>query len=109
MPIERLDEEDLDRQKIAELEQKFADPGWRYGKRKEHEYVKEKKFPWGIVQLQYDLKDDIISDLEIYSDSMDTESIEELLEVLPGKRATDLQAAGEIQKDIIALLLEDET
>ena len=108
LPVKEWKEEDLDPQEIAERERRFANPEWRYGIRKEHQYAKEAKFPWGIVQLQYDLVDGKITDPEIYTDSMDTESIEDLLVILPGKRITDLQATGEIQKDIITLLSEDE-
>ena len=108
LPVKELTEDMFDGFEIAALEKKFADPVWRYGVRKEHEYLKEAKFPWGIVQLQYDLQDGVITDLEIYTDSMDTQSIEELLKILPGKRAGDLQAKDDVQKDIIALLSEDE-
>ncbi len=108
LPVRELKEESLDPEKIASLEQGFADDAWRYGNRKEHAYKKEARFPWGTVQLYYDLQDDTIIDPEIYTDSLDIESIEALLKTLPGNRIADLVGKDQIQKDIISLLSEVE-
>ena len=108
LPVRELKEEALDSQKIALLEEKFADDVWRYGVRREHAYRKEARFPWGTIQLNYDLQDGVILDPEIYTDSLDTESIEALLKMMPGNRIDEIVPANQIQDDIISLLTEDE-
>ncbi|MBQ1508187.1 MAG: hypothetical protein IIZ47_02080, partial [Erysipelotrichaceae bacterium] len=76
-----LHEEDLDPVRIKEAESFFADPNWRYGKDTAHEFTREERFSWGTVTLEYDLNEDRISGLEIYTDALYPEKIEEI----PGK------------------------
>lgn len=108
LPVKELKEGTLDSDEIALLEEKFANDVWRYGVRKEHTYRKEARFPWGTIQLHYDLQDDVITDPEIYTDSLDTDSIESLLKTMPGKRISEIIPTNQIEDDIISLLSEDE-
>ena len=108
LPVKELKESEPDPREIASLEKNFADDVWRYGIRQEHAYKKEARFPWGTVQLHYDLQNDVLIHPEIYTDSLDTESIEALLQRMPGNRITDLVWEDQIQKDIISLLSEVE-
>ena len=53
-------------------------------------------------------QDDVITDPEIYTDSLDTDSIESLLKTMPGKRISEIIPTNQIEDDIISLLSEDE-
>ncbi len=76
-----LREEDLDPVLIREGESFFADSEWRYGKDTPHEFAREERFSWGTVTLEYDLNEEKISGLEIYTDALHPEKIE----TIPGR------------------------
>ena len=102
-------EESLDQDKIRTLEEKYSDPAWRYGTRKEYPHVMEKKFDFGIVRIGYELEGNVISDLAVYSDSLHTESIEKLIDILNGKDIDrlDINGLDDIQSKIIDFIREE--
>lgn len=103
LDIEYLTLDDLDQNEINRLTEFYASSDWKYGKIKEYEYVIEDKFDFGLVRIEYDLKDNIITDLTIYTDSLYTDSIEELIDILKGQNINDLNnlQSDDIQKQII--------
>ena len=109
MKAEIIGEDSLDQDMIATLEEKYSDPAWRYGARKEYPHVMEKKFDFGIVRIGYELKGNVIGDLAVYSDSLHTESIEKLIDILKGKDIDrlDIQDPDCIQSQIIDFIREE--
>lgn len=108
LDINEINKEEFDFEIIKELENKFKDPNWLYDKEKKYDYLKEKKYPWGLVKLEYDMKDNIIEDIIIYTDSLEIDIIERLIEELKGKNIKEFKYSNEIEKDIIDLILEDQ-
>ena len=109
LKVQYLDENDLDLDRIRELEKYYASDDWRYGKQKHYQYTIEKKFDFGIVRIAYDLKNRIIDDIAIYSDSLNTESIEKLVELLIQKDIDkiDNDEYDDIQKQIVEFIKEE--
>jgi lipoate-protein ligase A len=66
------------------LEQKFADPLWLYGKNPPFKYTVGGRFPWGGVEIHFDVKNNTIADAQVFSDAMDSDFILELPENLRG-------------------------
>ena len=109
MKAEIIGEDSLDQDMIATLEEKYSDPAWRYSARIEYPHVMEKKFDFGIVRIGYELEGNVISDLAVYSDSLHTESIEKLIDILKGKDIDrlDIQDPDCIQSQIIDFIREE--
>jgi len=58
---------------LKPLYEKYSSWDWRYGKTPDFDISFEKRFEWGEVELGITLKNGIIEDLKIYSDSMNTD------------------------------------
>ena len=108
--IEIIYDDDINKEKLNKYEERFSNPDWYFGKIKQYQINKENKYHWGLVKIEYDLKDDIIDDLIIYTDALNIKSIEDLIDKLKGISITQLKNyryLNEEEKDIIELLLED--
>jgi len=100
-----LYEEDLDYDAIHAKEEAFSDPEWKYGRQKEFRNVKEARFPWGTLRLEYDLDGTVIRDLDLYTDSINVEEMRQLPERLIGRDLNDLKEEGSQEmNDVISLL-----
>lgn len=60
---------------FEELIAKFKSEEWIYGREVPMEFSCERKFPWGMVRVDFDLQDGRISRSAIWSDSMDGDGI----------------------------------
>lgn len=64
------------------MDQKYTTYEWNYGKSPKYSHQKEDKYPYGIVSIRLDVKEGLISDIEIKGDffsQMDMNSLEESL------------------------------
>ena len=108
-PPERLDEDEL-----ARLQIHFASPQWVLDKEKKFACSKEKKYAWGILRIDYDLKDGVITDCAIYSDSLQVDYLSKVGRLIRKKKIDELDKAlteekyQQINDDIIDLLKETE-
>ncbi len=102
--------DDLDQKKIGEYRQMFAADDWKYDRQKVYQYSRQGKYDWGIVRIDYDLKDGKISDCAVYSDSLQADYLAEVGGLIRGKNPDELseclndQEHGKINENIIALL-----
>jgi lipoate-protein ligase A len=62
--------------------QKMSDSDWRYGKTPEFDHKLETRFDWGIVDINLNVKNSIISECVIFSDALDIDFINALQELL---------------------------
>jgi lipoate-protein ligase A len=90
--------------RLVELEERFASPEWKYGKNPPFQFEADKRFPWGGVELHFDVKDNKISGVQIFSDAMDGDFILSLGEKLRGtafvyQAVYDAVAQGFKEKD----------
>jgi lipoate-protein ligase A len=69
---------------FAELEKQFSSPEWLYGKNPPFTYGVERRFPWGSVELLFDVINNKISAAQVFSDSMDGDFFSSLAQRLIG-------------------------
>ncbi len=97
-----IKEEELDRQAVLELYEKYASWDWVYGRQFEFQYEISERFCWGQVDIQFQVDSGRITDVEVYSDSLKPEVIHKLSEVLKGLRYNNQQMGekiGELHSD----------
>jgi lipoate-protein ligase A len=68
--------------RLAELEAWFSSPEWKYGKNPPFRFKAERRFPWGGVDIRFDVDRNRISGTQIFSDAMDSGFILEAAEKL---------------------------
>ena len=76
--------DDLDWGEIKELENKFASPEWKYGRKLPFSFSIRDRYKWGGIEVFLDIQSGEIQDLEIYSDAMDVDFIGVVTESLRG-------------------------
>ncbi len=82
-PVEELDEASLAKQpNLNKYYQQMADWDWRFGKTPEFTHHVETRFDWGIIDLHLDVKHAVISEVVIFSDALNVELIDLLIETL---------------------------
>lgn len=70
--------EELPEQEIAERTEHFASWDWIFGKKMDFQYELSRRFVWGQVTLQLQVKNGKINDVTVFSDSMKPKFMEEL-------------------------------
>lgn len=81
--IRVLSEEDISAiEKIAK--EKYSTYEWNVGKSPVSQFKKSYKFPYGIVELGFDLENGVIKNPSLHGDFFELESIEALLHALDG-------------------------
>jgi lipoate-protein ligase A len=70
------------RERLAALEAQFADPAWKYGKNPPFEFTVQGRFPWGGVEIHFDVTGNTITNAQVFSDAMDSEFILGLADIL---------------------------
>lgn len=114
-----LPETRLDREEIRRLREQFASWEWKYGRKISFDDRIEKRFSWGMAELQLALEGGCIREARLYSDALDPDFLLCLERELAGKRYLAeiltaslgrIPAASEEQEqmkaDIIALVCE---
>ncbi|MBO4919570.1 MAG: lipoate--protein ligase [Erysipelotrichaceae bacterium] len=97
----------LDKAEIEKNRAFFTDQEWIYGPAIELKYRKQARFDWGTVRILYDLEDDRIFDLKIYTDAMDQDLADDLEEKLIGRKLNELNISEDETGDVIRLLKEE--
>ncbi len=98
----------IDGDEVAKLRKRFADDDWKYGKVRNMKFSKERRFSWGTVKLVYNLNEEAISDLAIYTDALDETMFPYLEKQLIGRKIAQLDGNIENEAgDIIRLLKEE--
>jgi lipoate-protein ligase A len=77
---------DLDQKVIMERTAFFESWEWKFGKKIDFQYEMAKRFDWGQVSLQFQIKNGVIEDVAAFSDAMDPEPIQQIPELLRGLR-----------------------
>ena len=78
--------EDLDQKEIEQRTKHFSSWDWRYGRKIDFQYEISKRFPWGQMNIQFQVDKGKISDVNVYSDSLKPMTIEKLPKYLKGIR-----------------------
>ncbi len=119
LPAQELSVDERAKQQIEEGVGKFADDAWIYGKNNQRlpRYV-QKRFDWGLLQIEYSLKKGSIDEIYLYSDGLAADYLSEAgqlikncpidAEVLTAKLASSENYEKEIAESIIELLTQGE-
>lgn len=82
-PIQ-IDEKQLAKDKLMLGAEKFSSWEWIYGRKIEFSDCFERRFSWGDIELQLVVEGGIIKNCHAYSDSLDTELVEKIPNILTG-------------------------
>ena len=99
-----LDESDFDEDLLSSYEEKYSSYDWIHLNEKSYDTNIEKRFSWGNARIEYEIVDDIIKDIVIYTDSLYTMEIEKIPELFIGRNINDIKADNDIQKDVLETL-----
>ena len=109
-PLTVFREADLDQNEIKANTAFFADEHFIIPEHRQLPLKKEKRFPWGTVQLEYQLDNEVITGINIYSDALETEYLSRLPKMLINQKIHTLclpETDPEINSDICELLNEE--
>lgn len=83
------------RQEIESLYEKQSSWQWRLGQAPRFDLELKNRFDWGEIQVLLSFRQAYVSQVQVYSDALDTELAEQLAQMLQGARFTagDLAAA----------------
>jgi len=107
--------EDLDQKEIEQRTKHFSSWDWRYGRKIDFQYEISKRFPWGQMNIQFQVDKGKIADVNVYSDSLKPMMIEKLPKYLKGIRyhkkniCSELRlywAEGKQEEEMIADIIE---
>jgi len=99
---------DIDEDKLNNYLLKYENHDWRYGKLEKHQFVKESRFNWATVKLEYDLVDNIINNLVVYTDALDVDNVSRIIDEINNKNINDLKIENNDtnKDDLIKMILE---
>ena len=95
---QRILEQELDKNKIKVLEDKFSLNNFIYPSKFNYEMEMQERFPWGEVQMLFNLKDNVIESVRVYSDSLEEQFILDISKVLSGCVFCDVNLIEAIDK-----------
>lgn len=116
LPLCSLAEAALDQQELKQSCLKFASPSWRYGRQSKLEHSTEARFDWGLVRLDYNMTANAITELQLWSDGLEADYLQQVHALLQGVELECNQlllalqpktpSQQSIAEDIVSLLLK---
>lgn len=116
---EVLEKSELDGGEIRRLTESLSSWDWLYGRKIPFTYEVERRFPWGGVQLQLEVAGGAIRSVNLFSDGLEVELIDQMKEGLAGlkfqkevllaavlKLPGDTRLTLDMKSDIAGLLSE---
>jgi lipoate-protein ligase A len=104
---------------VLKYKNKFSSWDWNYGKKMEFNYSLGRRFPWGDIEIQFNIDNGIIRQCAVFSDSLETNLFERmpiLLKECPFsskrmsealQKQTDIKETEGMMEDIISMILEE--
>ena len=94
----KLSQEDLDNiQKL--FEEKYSTWEWNYGESPKSNYQNYKRFPFGSIDIRFNVASGLIKDTRIYGDFFGTEDVYLLQEKLNGTRYDKTEALKVLENE----------
>ena len=110
LKAQTLTEEDLDPTQLEADIRLFSDKTFLYGREDHLSHGLEERFVWGTVRIEYEKENDILTDVAVYSDALNTEHLSSLPDLLRGKTIQEIKEVllssdqPEMDRDIWHLL-----
>ncbi len=110
LPCAFMDSKDIDEEAVARHEERLSSAEWINGRIRTYQHRAEGRFDWGLIRIDYDLKDGVITDCAVYTDGLQADYLEKVSAILKGKRVSELDehlndpGQEKINSDIISLL-----
>ena len=91
LPVEMIEQDTLDINEIKKLcDEVFANDNFRFGRNPSFSNSVGKRFDWGEIEVVFQSDKGVITDIEIYSDALDTDAVQKTKEFLLGKEIANL-------------------
>lgn len=87
MDAEVITEDFLSQAKILTAQKELEDWNWVYGRPMEFTWANEKRFPFGLIRIELNVKSGIISDCAFYSDAMSIDIFSNIKQAVINKEA----------------------
>lgn len=84
LPVQSLRYEDLDQQALAEGQARFSRPEWIYGDSRPMAVSREARFGWGLLRLDYDQQNGVITQAALWSDGLDADFLSQVPQLIQG-------------------------
>lgn len=93
---EWMEQKQIDWKEVEELEKRFSSWDWKYGRKILFDYSFGGHFSWGELQVQIEVNEGRVGQINLFTDSLDTELADRLAECLKGVpyRAESLKCAA---------------
>lgn len=85
-PSRPLEESRIDQETVRRGEERFSSWDWKYGRNIRFQYSGREKFPWGEVELQFQVDGGVIREVNVFSDGMEEHFFQELQSAWRGCR-----------------------
>ncbi|HHV10137.1 MAG TPA: lipoate--protein ligase [Clostridiales bacterium] len=95
---EQVGPSELPIQELNKLEDKFSSWVWIYGKKINFNYCAGRRFPWGGVELAFEVESGIVKDCLVFSDSLETEIFERIADRLCGLKFSSHEMAEDLSQ-----------
>ena len=98
----------ISRPEVKALHDHFASAEWKYGNWRTFTAQRSGQYDWGGVEVSLDIKEGVISDVQIASDALDLAAVSTAADLLRGASTTErLQPTGNRTiDDILSLVLD---
>ena len=84
LPVSEVSADEFPSEQIDTYENKFQSWQWKYGQNIPFDYQIVKRFPWGDINLQFHIEKGIVKQVNLFSDAMDQNLIENIGDCLAG-------------------------
>lgn len=84
LPAKNLKVEDLCKEELEKIREKYASWDWLYGRKLEFTQEFSHRFSWGEVQLQLMVDGGMVTDVQVYCDALDAGLAAEMMVCLKG-------------------------
>lgn len=84
LPVQPLRYEDLDQQALAKGQARFSRPEWIYGDSRPMAVSREARFDWGLLRLDYDQQNGVITQAALWSDGLDADFLSQVPQLIQG-------------------------
>ena len=91
LPVELVGEEQLDKTQIDKIKNEiFANDNFRFGRNPSFSNSVSQRFDWGEIEVVFQSQKGVITDIEVFSDALDTEAVAQTKQFLLSKNIAEL-------------------